>query len=131
MTRLRASIGAIAVGTLLSAGSRLAAQGTRVGYPPASSPYVDLPFSQEFTFIGGMYHAHRDIADVGPQSGPISGVHYEWRAGGPAHITGEVAYISSDRRLIDPLKSGELRELGQTSRPLLHGGRRTRHQPHR
>jgi len=118
MTRLRASIGAIAVGTLLSAGGRLAAQGTRVGYPPASSPYVDLPFSQEITFIGGMYHAHRDIADVGPQSGPISGVHYEWRAGGPAHITGEVAYISSDRNLINPLKSGTLRDLGQTSRPL-------------
>ena len=105
MTRLRASIGAIAIGTLLSAGGRLAAQGTRVGYPPTSSPYVDLEFSQEFTFVGGMYHAHR-IADVGPQSGPITGGHYEWRAGGPAHITGEVAYISSDRRLINPLKSG-------------------------
>lgn len=118
MTRLRASIGAIATGTLLLAGGRLAAQGTRVGYPPASSPYVDLPFSQEITFIGGMYHAHRDIADVGPQSGPISGVHYEWRAGGPAHITGEVAYISSDRNLINPLKSGTLRDLGQASRPL-------------
>jgi hypothetical protein len=119
MTTLRASIGAIAAAGAIIAGSgRLGAQGTRVGYPPSTSPYVDLPFSQELTFIGGMYHAHRDIAHVGPQSGPLTGVHYEWRAGGPAHITGEVAYISSDRRLINPLRAGPGRELGTTSRPL-------------
>ncbi len=119
MNRLRttftllASIAAIAIGA-----GQLAAQGTQVGYPPAKSPYVDLPFSQEFTLLGGQYFAHRDIADVGPQSGMLTGVHYEWRAGGPAHLTGEFAYISSDRRLINPLKSEPGRELGQTARPL-------------
>lgn len=114
-TRLLTSITAIAI-----ASAPLAAQAgaTQVGHTPASSPYVDLPFAQEFTVFGGEYHAHRDVADVGPGSGTITGVHYEWRAGGPAHITGEIAYISSDRRLINPLVSGKARELGQESRPL-------------
>jgi hypothetical protein len=112
-TKLLASIAAIAVWT-----GQAAAQGTQVGYPPATSPYVDLPFAQEFTFIGGQYFAQSDVARVGPQSGMITGVHYEWRAGGPAHITGEVAYISSDRRLINPLRSEPGRELGQAPRPL-------------
>jgi hypothetical protein len=112
-TKLLASIAIVAFGA-----GPLSAQTGQVGYPPAKSPYVDLPFAQEFTFLGGQYYAHRDIADVGPQSGMITGVHYEWRAGGPAHITGEIAYISSDRRLINPLKSEPGRELGQAARPL-------------
>lgn len=90
----------------------------QVGYPPTSSPYRDLEHSQEWTFIAGQYHAHRDPADVGPQSGPLFGVHYEWRAGGPAHLVAEVARMSSDRRLIDPYKAGAARELGTVSRPL-------------
>ena len=90
----------------------------QVGYPPARSPYLDLEHAQELTLFGGQYHAHRDPADVGPQSGFITGLHYEWRAGGPAHLTGEFARISSDRNLIDPAKAGAARELGTGSRPL-------------
>ena len=119
MITRRASFGPIVAAlAIVAGGSSLFAQGSRVGYPPQSSPYVDLPFSQEVTFLGGMYHAHRDIANVGPGSGPITGVHYEWRAGGPAHITGEIAYISSDRRLINPFRAEPGRELGTASRPL-------------
>jgi hypothetical protein len=93
-----------------------------VGYPPAKSPYVDLEHSQELTFIAGEYHAHRDPVNVGPQSGLLLGAHYEWRAGGPAHLTAEFARISSDRRLINPFKpAGPERELGTTSRPLYSG----------
>ena len=95
--------------------------GAQVGHLPARSPYVDLEHSQELTFFGGEYHAHRDAADVGPQSGPIFGVHYEWRAGGPAHLEGELARISSDRNLINPLIAGPLRNRGQVSRPLYTG----------
>ena len=47
----------------------------QVGYPPAQSPYVDLEFTQELTVIGGWYHGHRDAANVGPQSGAITGLH--------------------------------------------------------
>lgn len=90
----------------------------QVGYPPARSPYLDLEHSQELTVIGGWYHAHRDAANVGPQSGEITGLHYEWRAGGPAHLIAEIARISSDRRQINPFKTGTARELGTISRPL-------------
>jgi hypothetical protein len=103
--------------TIAAHGSRLFAQ-SQVGYIPAASPYVDLTWSQELTLIGGNYHAHRDVADVGPGSGTITGVHYEWRAGGPAYITGEFAYISSDRRIINPLIAEPGRELGTAARPL-------------
>jgi hypothetical protein len=84
VTRHRALLiaGLVVAGT--SIGARASAQ---VGYPPARSPYLDLEHAQELTLIGGQYHAHRDPADVGPQSGFITGLHYEWRAGGPAHLT--------------------------------------------
>ncbi len=100
------------------ASGRLAAQGGQVGYPPATSPYVDLPFAQEFTFFAGQYYAHRDIANVGPGSGMVSGVHYEWRPTGPLHLIGELSYINSDRRLINPLIAEPGRELGSAARPL-------------
>ena len=90
----------------------------QVGYPPAKSPYLDLDHAQELTVFGGQYHAHRDPADVGPQSGLITGLHYEGRAGGPAHLVGEFARISSDRNLIDPAKPEPARNLGTGSRPL-------------
>jgi len=99
-----------------------AAVGAQVGYPPSRSPYIDLEHAQEFTFIAGEYHAHRDPANVGPQSGLLLGAHYEWRAGGPAHLTAEFARVSSDRRLINPFKPATAgRELGQTGRPLYTG----------
>ena len=94
------------------------AQVGSVGYPPTRSPYVDLEFNQEFTLVAGQYHAHRDPANVGPQSGPIVGLKYEWRPGGPIHLIAEGDRISSDRRLINPAKPAATRELGTTSRPL-------------
>ena len=103
------------VAAALAVASQAAAQ---VGYVPTRSPFHDLEYAQEVTFLGGDYHAHRDPADVGPQSGALEGVHYEWRAGGPVHLVAEFARISSDRRLINPFQSGAARELGQTSRPL-------------
>jgi hypothetical protein len=105
------------VAALLVAGGAAGAS-AQVGYPPTRSPYVDLSYAQELTLIVGEFHAHRDPVNVGPQSGAIVGAHYEWRAGGPAHLVAEVARISSERRLIDPLKTTPGRELGTTSRPL-------------
>jgi len=111
------SIAPIVAAALLCSAAAAGAQ--VVGYPPSRSPYVDLEHSQEFSFIAGEYHAHRDPANVGPQSGLLLGAHYEWRAGGPAHLTAEVVRVSSDRRLINPFKpAASGRELGQTSRPL-------------
>lgn len=103
------------IGIVAAVAAPLRAQ---VGYPPSRSPYVDLDHSQELTVVGGWYHGHRDAANVGPRSGAITGLHYEWRAGGPAHLIGEIARISSDRRIINPFKTGAARELGTVSRPL-------------
>lgn len=94
------------------------AQSTSVGYPPTGSPYVDLEYHQEFNFVVGWFHGHRDPANVGPQSGLLYGARYEWRPTGPIHLLAEVDRIESDRRLINPAKPAETRELGTVSRPL-------------
>jgi hypothetical protein len=89
-----------------------------VGYPPARSPYLDLDYSQELTPILGYYWGRVDPAAVAPGNGALVGVHYEWRAGGPAHLTGEVAHISSSRTVLDPTKPASTRDLGERSWPL-------------
>ena len=56
----------------------------QVGYPPAESPFRDLPFRQEATIVAGYFAAGKDPVGVAPQSGPLVGVRYEARIGGPA-----------------------------------------------
>jgi hypothetical protein len=115
---VRASIVTWALSAGLLGASTAVAQ---VGYPPTRSPYRDLDKTQELTLIGGIFAPRRDPANAAPQGGPIVGVHYEWRASGPAHVTGELVRISSDRRLIDPARTGAARELGTVNRPLYAG----------
>jgi hypothetical protein len=112
---VKKSIAPMVLAALLTVGSQLSAQ---VGYPPTRSPYVDLEEPQEFTILVGQYHAHRDAADVGPQSGLLLGAHYEWRAAGPLQLIAEVARISSDRNVINPFKAGAARDLGSRSQAL-------------
>ena len=101
-------------GSLMLAGSA----GAQVGHLPSRSPFRDLEYTQELTLLGGQYVTHRDQADVAPRDGPLVGLHYEWRAAGPAHLIGEIAAINSDRRVINPFLVGAARELGVTRRPL-------------
>lgn len=92
--------------------------GAQVGYPPALSPYLDLPYRQEITAIFG-YYVGRDVpGDVAPGSGSVVGAHYEWRAGGPAHLIGEITHISASRTVLDPAKPPATRNLGTQSWPL-------------
>ena len=95
-----------------------AGAGAQVGYPPARSPYLDLLYTQEITAFGGYYVGRGDVAGVAPGSGAIAGVHYEWRAGGPAHLIGEIARIGSNRMVKDPSKPPATRNLGEQSWPL-------------
>ncbi|HEY5061053.1 MAG TPA: hypothetical protein VII52_05925, partial [Gemmatimonadaceae bacterium] len=67
---MKTLIAPIVTGVLLASSSICAAQ---VGYPPSSSPYVDLEHAQELSLLVGQYHAHRDPVDVGPQSGLLVG----------------------------------------------------------
>jgi hypothetical protein len=112
---VRAKVGARGLIVALVAFSGAGAQ---VGYPPTRSPYRDVETSQEITLIGGYFSPHRDPANAAPQGGALVGVHYEWRASGPAHLTAELARMSSERRLIDPARTGAARELGTVQRPL-------------
>ncbi|HKO16124.1 MAG TPA: hypothetical protein VJU87_07790 [Gemmatimonadaceae bacterium] len=98
--------------------SAAASATAQVGYPPARSPYIDLERTQELSIIAGRYYAPADPAGVAPGSGLITGVHYEWRAGGPAYLIGEIARTSSTRTVLDPAKSGAARNLGERDWPL-------------
>ena len=111
---MRSRIAATAA-CLTMAASSAAAQ---VGYPPARSPYVDLLYSQEITAVFGYYVGRDDPAGVAPGNGPVIGAHYEWRAGGPAHLTAEVVRIGSSRTVFDPTKPVSTRNLGERSWPL-------------
>ena len=76
--------------------------GAQVGYEPRRSPFRDLDRTQEVTFFTGWYKAKLDPAQVAPRSGPIAGVHYQWRAGGPASITAALSRVESERTVLDP-----------------------------
>lgn len=78
----------------------------QVGYPPHQSPYRDVRETMEATFYSGYYRAKKDPARVAPVSGPIFGAHYQWRAGGPAHLTFDFARVASERKVLDPEKDG-------------------------
>jgi hypothetical protein len=95
-------------GFAIVVGLQLFAQGAsaQVGYPPQHSPYRDLRETMEATFYSGYYRAKKDPARVAPVSGPMIGAHYQWRAGGPAHLTVDAARVESERRVLDPEKSG-------------------------
>jgi len=115
---VRLSFAPLAAALCVLTAAAATAQSADVGFVPERSPYVDLEHTQELTLMVGRYHAHRDPAFVGPQSGLYVGAHYEWRAGGPAHLIADMGRVSSDRRLINPAKTGDARELGTVSRPL-------------
>lgn len=92
-TALSCVIAAICVGGELRA---------QVGYPPQRSPYRDLRETQEVTIFSGYYRAKKDPAGVAPRSGPMLGAHYQWRAGGPAHLRFSAARVASERNVLDP-----------------------------
>ena len=89
-----------------------------VGHNPARSPFVDLEHRQFVTLFGGPYFAKQDPADVAPQGSPIVGVHYEWRAAGPASLTATISHIFTDRMVLDPSKAAPANNLGTQSWPL-------------
>ena len=89
-----------------------------VGYKPEHSPYLDLEYSQEITPLAGYYWGRVDPAGVAPGNGGLLGLHYEWRAGGPAHLYGEVARIGSSRTVLDPAKPAATRDLGERNWPI-------------
>ena len=82
----------------------LAAQ---VGHVPQRSPYTDLDYRQEATIFGGYYNAGNDRVGVAPGSGPMFGVRYDLRLGGPASLTSKFAYVQGQRNVIDPRRPAD------------------------
>ena len=87
----------------------------QVGHKPASSPYHDIPFKQEFTIYGGSVGAAAGKAGVGPTGGPVIGVRYSIHLGGPAEATAHLGRLSTSRMVKDPTKSGAERLVGEQS----------------
>ena len=88
---------------LASATTSVMAQ-AQVGYPPAESPFRDIPYRQELTVVGGYFAAGKDPVGVAPQGGPVVGVRYEARIGGPAQLAVRVSRVFSERQLLDPTR---------------------------
>ena len=81
----------------------------QVGHQPQGSPYIDLEYRQEVSVFGGYYNAGTDQVGVAPKSGPMFGVRYDLRLGGPASLTSKLAYVSGDRTIIDPRRPAATR----------------------
>jgi hypothetical protein len=90
-------------------GAPLSTAAAQVGHLPQRSPYADLEFRQEATLFAGYYEAGTDVVGVAPKSGPMVGMRYELRLGGPALLTSKFAYVSSQRDVIDPRRPAATR----------------------
>jgi hypothetical protein len=91
----------------------------QVGYDPERSPFRDVEYRQELTLLTGYYAASADPAKVAPQSGPMLGLRYDVRIGGPASLTARAAGVFSERNIVNPaLPVGAGRAVGTESWPL-------------
>ncbi len=98
-----------------------AAARAQVGYPPTKSPYRDLVFHQELTAFTGYLSASKGRAGVAPSGGPVAGVRYEIRIGGPAEFTVRLLRGWTERTVLDPTKPQATRNLGTRAWPIYQG----------
>jgi hypothetical protein len=89
-----------------------------VGAEPSKSPFIDIAQRHEIVVFGGYFSAKKDPAKVAPQSAPVGGLMYEWRASGPAHIGFSFMTVGSQRTELDPAQPSATREVGTTTEPL-------------
>ena len=103
---------------VLAVGLAAASADAQVGYPPAESPFRDLMYKQDATLFSGYYAAGDDPVGIAPGSGPIVGLRYEVRIGGPAQFFARAGRVFSERTVINPtLPPGE-RVVATTAVPL-------------
>jgi hypothetical protein len=115
---VRARIGSPLAAAALALAAWAAPAAAQVGHPPAQSPYRDIGFKQEITAFTGWYAGGEGSAGVGPTGGPMLGVRYELRIGGPAQLVGRVAGVFSERTVLDPARPEDTRDLGTRSWPI-------------
>ena len=116
MTQRCVKFGAALLGVALALPA--AARAQEVGYPPVRSPFEDLEFRQNVSFIAGYFSASKDPAGVAPRGGTMLGVQYDLGFGGPVLLTGRVRTVASERTALDPARPAGTRVLGTERRPL-------------
>jgi hypothetical protein len=114
----RTRYGAVAALALIALTIAAPAGAQVVGYLPSRSPFRDLEYRQELTLFSGYFAPSKDDAGVAPQGGPLVGVRYEIKLGGPAMFTARVANVFSEHRVLDPVLSAGTRDLGTRSTSL-------------
>ena len=102
----------------ISVAATAGAQQVSVGYPPQASPFRDLEYHQELTAFGGYFNAAEDPGGVAPQAAPMAGIRYDIGVGGPMQLFARFAEAFSDRKVIDPTKPADSRNLGKQSWPV-------------
>lgn len=106
---------AVAFAAVLAGAVAAAPLRAQVGHEPPESPFRDLEYKQEVTLLGGYFNAASDVAGVAPQSGPMVGLRYELRIGGPAQLYTRLARVSSERRLLDASAADSTARISGTS----------------
>jgi hypothetical protein len=102
-------VGAALIFTAAGAQATLA----QVGHRPESSPYRDLRIKQTLTFMGGLLTGGGGKAGVGPSSGPLGGVRWDFHVGSSIALFLGGHASDLERRLINPIEPpGGGRELG-------------------
>ncbi|MBC7791552.1 MAG: hypothetical protein H7Z74_16515 [Anaerolineae bacterium] len=90
----------------------------QVGHLPGQSPFRDLAYKQELSLLTGFHAGSEGRAGIAPAGGPLLGVRYEIRIGGPATFTARLGRVWSERTVIDPTKPDSTRSLGKRDWPI-------------
>ncbi|HEX5580987.1 MAG TPA: hypothetical protein VFX39_05365 [Gemmatimonadaceae bacterium] len=114
-TRPTLVLAALAASSVALATGAAPARAQDVGHTPENSPYRDIPWRHQLTAFTGYYAASKDPAGVAPRSGPLGGVRYDVRVGGPAQFYARLTGVSSERMVLDPRAPVGERELGTKS----------------
>jgi hypothetical protein len=102
--------------SLLLAAASAAPAAAQVGYPPASSPYRDIPRGHSVTGLVGRVGGGGGRFGIGPQDGTVFGLRYDVRAGGTVQFGVTFAQGNLHRYIVDPFievarrKSGPVEE---------------------
>ncbi len=94
------------------------AASAQLGSPPEKSPFRDVEYKHEWTFITGYLTNGGDPAGVAPGGGPLVGLRYDIHFSGPLFGYARLTEVASSRIALNPGKSGAKRLVGNYSWPM-------------
>lgn len=84
------------------------------------SPYRHIEQGQALGAFGGYILTDRGELDLGPESGPVAGLRYSIRLGGPFTAEAGASYFPTTREVFDTTASGQpLRRIGEADLTLV------------